>query len=414
MTGFSTALTTAPSPTAAAAELAAQLEEGLGGPDRLAGGVVLATAAAGKEAAEAGWLLGRRWPDAGLLGSSFEGILAGGRVWRDRPALAAFAWNESPWEPRGFCFDPRERDLHRIAHEILDAAGRSQLGPADVVLLFPDAVDSPGLERILAELGALLGRPSIAGAAAAGIDGHPAQGWIGDQDRPGSMLGLVVPAEETGGGLRVRSAGASRAASPWLEITASRPRWLDGLEGEPPLDWVRRQLGIEAEDPVEPFLDRLLIRVCRRVVWEAEREQRSGVRVYDEGYVVGVDDRRGSISLSAAFERGDRIALALPDPERARAALRSAIDSLPITPLLLQLACRTRDETLHGDADLESAWVAHHAGGRPVLGTVSPFQFGTDTPRGCRMLVHATVLTALGPCLTPSESPFGQLPLGGD
>jgi small ligand-binding sensory domain FIST len=401
MTGFSTAVTTALSPADAAAELARPCEEAFGDAGGLTGGVLLATAAAGKQAAEVGRLLGLRWPTAALSGSSFEGIIENGRIWRDRPALVLIGWSEGPDEPLALCLDPREQDVHRIAHEILESAGRARLEPSDVVILFPDAVDSPGLDRILADLGPLLGAPSIAGAAATGIDGHPALTWAGDQDVPGAMLAVVMPGGAPDGGAiglpRVRSAGASRAASPWLEITACRSRWIDGLEGEPPVDWIRRQLAIEDTRPVEAVFDRLLVRLCRRASWERQHATAEGVRSYEERYVVGLDPRKGSISVAGAFERGDQAAFALPDPERARHSLRKAIDEMPVTPLLLQLACRTRDATLHGDADLEGAWVAHHASGRQVVGVVAPFQLGTDPSGVCQTLVHTTVLAALGP-----------------
>jgi hypothetical protein len=116
----------------------------------------------------------------------------------------------------------------------------------------------------------------------------------------------------------------------------------------------------------------------------------------DERYVVGLDAGRGSFSWPGRFSTGDRLALALPDPERAREALRDSIGELRASPILLQFACRARDEALHGDSNLESAWAAHCAGDREVIGTVAPFQFAMVSDGSCRMLVHSTVLAALG------------------
>lgn len=380
----------------AAEELAERIDHESGGPARVAGGLILATAAAGKDAMEVGRGLSLRWPNACLFGTSFEGILADGRIFRDEPAFAVLAWPEQgPFEPIPLVFEPAEQDAARIAHDILDAAGRSELTPADLVLLFPDALGSPQLERILSELGPLLAQASLAGAAATGVNGHPAQAFFGDQAQSGALLGLFVPG--TGEGSRctrplVRCADGSRSASPWLEITECRERWVDGLDGEPPLDWVRRQLGLEPGSPVEPQLDRLLTRVRR----PATVGVGTGVARYEERYVIGVDDRRGSISLPGTFRRGDELSFALPDPERARETLRASIDELAETSLLLQFACRARDEAFYGDPDLESAWAAHHASDRRILGTVSPFQLAMSDAGLLRLLVHSTVLTALG------------------
>jgi hypothetical protein len=157
---------------------------------------------------------------------------------------------------------------------------------------------------------------------------------------------------------------------------------------------VRRQLGLESGEPVEPQLDRLLVRVRHDQTAEAEAE--TGIPAYDEYYVIGVDNRRGSFSLPGPFRRGDEIALALPDPAYAREALSASIDALAQTPLLLQFTCRARDRSLYGDPELESVWVAHYAPDRRILGTVSPFQLAMSGEGALRQLVHSTVLTALG------------------
>jgi len=391
MTRFATAVSRALDTRAAAEQLADQIDQELEGSARTAGGLILATEAAGEAILEVGRGLARRWPEALLLGTSFEGILADGRIFRDEPAYAVLAWPEGPFEPIPLLFESDEQDSARMAQDILEASGRSELIPTDLVLLFPDAHASPRLERVLAELGPLLGPASLAGAAATGVDGHPALTFVGDEAQPGAFLGLFVPGAPGEMAPIVRCAGASRSASPWLEITECRSRWVDGLDGEPPLDWVRRQLG-ERDASIEPHLDRLLVRVRSPAAIGVGAEG----AVYEERYVIGIDDRRGSFSLPGTFSRGDALALALPDPAHARETLRTSLEELADASLLLQFACRARDETLYGDSDLESAWVAHHAPGRRILGTVSPFQLAKSDGAAPQMLVHSTVLTALG------------------
>jgi len=180
---------------------------------------------------------------------------------------------------------------------------------------------------------------------------------------------------------------------------------VEALEGEPPLDWVRRQLGLEREEAVEPHLRKLLVRIRPAMAAAANRpagaetDRARGLEAdpdFDERYVVGLDAQRGTLSLPVVVARGDEIAFALPDAEVARAELRSAVDRLAPTPWLLQLACRARDEALHGDADLEAALVASHAVGRTAIGTVGPLQLGPDRSGRSRLRVHSTVLVAVG------------------
>ncbi len=404
MIEFSTGFTHDLRPETAADELASVVEARLGGPGRIAGGLLVANAASGRGGPEIGRLLGGRWPEATLLGSSFEGVLAEGRVWRDQPAAALVAWTHGPEEPVPLFFGPTECGPAELAHDILEDAERARLEPGDLLLLFPDSLASTSLESMLEDLLPRLGEPSVAGAAATGVGGGGCLAWCGAEEKAAATVGLLVPGGAAPRVPRARCAGGSRPASPWLEISACRERWIDGLEGEPPLDWVRRQLGLADTQTVEPYLSRLLVRlrdappgpVEQRIPGPNESPD-AGPDDYVERYVVGLDERRGALAVAGSFRRGGQLALALPDPARARETLRAAVEALPGSPILMQLACRSRDELLHGDADLESALVAHEARGRTTLGVLAPFQLGTDALGRCRMRVHTTVLASLGP-----------------
>jgi small ligand-binding sensory domain FIST len=404
-TGFSASL----SMDKAADELACQVEAALGGPSALGGGFLFSTAATGRTGTEIGRVLGERWPEATLLGTTFEGVLAEGRAWRDVPAVGLMAWAAGPEEPIPFFYAPGELDVAHLAAELLEASATEQVGADDLLLLFPDSLASNGIENQVEELARALGHPSIAGSAASGLVGLGCQSWFEGEEQEASTAGLLIP----GGahrraapppGFRVRCAGATRFASPWLEVSACRERWVDGLDGEPPLDWVRRQLGLGPGSPIEPHLGRLLVRMRHPAVDGARPstdlapEEASGGDPSDfvERYVIGVDDRRGAISLQGEFERGGHLALALPDPDLAREALRSALLALTLGSVVMHFGSRARDESLYGDADLEPAVVAHGAGGRATLGTLAPFQLGPDSLGPGRMLVHSTVLASLG------------------
>jgi len=394
MSGFSISFSSALEAPQAARELASVAEVELRGPSQIAGGILLSSAAAGSQGHEVGLLLAQRWPGVELVGTSFEGLVADGRVWRDQPALGLLAWRSGGCEPVAFAFEPGDQEVERIAHEILDAAGRSHLNPSDLLLLFPDAYGANPIEPMLPTLAALLGRPAIAGAAASGLDGAPSRGWVGpEQEWAGALIGLIVPGPEHAAGRAplLGTARASRPASPWLEITACRDRWIDRLESESALDQVRQQLGLEHGAALEPHFSRILVRHRR----SAKGLSEAPPEAYDERYVVGIDGPRGAFSLPVQLQRGDQICLAWPDATLGREALRDSLDSLTDSAWLLQFTCRSRDAQLHGDSDLEAAWVAAHAAGRQVLGTVTPFQIGPDERGQSRLLVHATVLACL-------------------
>jgi len=408
MTRYLTAHTQALEADSAAAELEAGLGPDLAPGESLAGGLLLATAASGTLADEVARRFVDQWPDAHWAGATFEGLVANGQIVRDEPALVVLAWTDGPHEPISFLAPPGLQDAASLEAEIMELAGGRALDADDLVLLFPDAVAAVQLDRVLGELGAMLSPAKLAGAAAAGIDGHPARVFFDGEAPEASLLGLFVPSPSlsppqvsveapldearTRACGRVGCAEGTRAASPWLEVTACRERWVDGLDQEPALDWVRRQLGLDEDASIEPHLGRLLARVERRGLNGAPTKTE-----YEERYVVGVDNGRGAFAWPGSVSRGDLLALALPDAERAREALRNVIAELPDTPIVLQFACRARDASLHGDPDVESAWAAHHAKDAVVLGTVSPFQVVSGEDGAGRVVVHSSVLAGLGP-----------------
>jgi small ligand-binding sensory domain FIST len=428
MSALAIGSTQALSPEAAGEALANQVEKGLGGAAAVGGGLLLATSAAGSQGLEVGRILGRRWPRGDLVGTSFEGIVSEGRLWRDRPALALLAWGRA-WGEEGarpgvFGVDAGEEDVPGLlAHEILEAGGRSVLGPEDLVLLFPDVHSPRAIEPLLSRLTPLLGAASIAGAGASGLNGDAAPAWLDSTSWAGSWVGLVLPGPEavrpgdeqegrTPRSLRpprprprVRTAPASRACSPWMGVTRRRGHWIERLDGEPALARLRRELGLATRSSLEQPLDRLLVRI--RAVGAVEGSDAKGVsertdpEVYEERFVIGIDERRGAIALPTAVRSGEQIAFALPDPGLARDALRAGIEAIEPTDCLLHFGCRARDASLHGDPDLEPALVAHLARGRGTLGTVGPLQLGPDRVGTVRLLVHATVLAALGVARCP-------------
>ncbi|MEZ4355815.1 MAG: FIST C-terminal domain-containing protein [Myxococcota bacterium] len=405
-------------PTRAVSELAAGVAARLGPDVTIAGAMLLSNGAAGPEAARvAGALAAGPWSGVELLGTGFEGLIAEGRSWRDEPALVAIAWSEGRRSPLPIAFEDALPPPAELAEELSVSGIDRPPTPGDLLLVFPDALGTTDAAAWLAELARLLHPMRIAGAAASGPGGGPAVGWHADGPFRAGLVGLLLPGPmeaEPFAPPWLRSVGGTRAASPWLEVTGCRPRWIDGLEEEPALDWVRRQLGLEPGDPVEPHLDRLLVRIrpggahtagCagdeaasdREVLGETPTSGAAAAVDYEERYVVGVDGRRGAISVPATVRRGDRVALALPDAALAREGLRGALRERPEADLILQLGCRARDAGLHGDDDLESALVAHAAGpdAPPIVGTISPWQIGPDGLGPCRPLVHATVLAAI-------------------
>lgn len=402
LTGF----TCAPRAAKAAEDLLTAIEGALSPADDLVGGLVLATAAAGDQGFEVGERLAARWPGATFAGTSFEGLLAEGRVWVGQPAITLLAWTSGADAPQPILVEPEaiSGDLEAIDHLEIALRGLGsgrERGFADAMLLFPDVLTGAALEPSLAGLVERLEGLRLVGSAAAGLGGEPALAWIDGEREPGAALGLALPRRSgrAGGALDLEQAIGSRFASPWLEVSRVRGVWIEEIEAEPALTWLRRQLGLEAGEPLEPWLDRFLIRL--RV--EDLREEAVEMLAHDESrvdyverYPVGFDGRRGAIALSEPLRKGDRVAFALPDAELARTSLRAAVARLPDAPLLLQLACRARDARLHGDQDLESALVVAESGSPVVLGTVAPYQLAPQQGAAPRLQVHRTVLLAMG------------------
>lgn len=403
MFALATVFSDALRPQAAAESLADGVEAQLRGGAPVAGALVLSTAASGIAGREVGARLASRWPEARIAGTAFEGLLAAGHMVRDRPATLVIAWSEGHDAPEPFLLErevfagARGPDPEETALLLEEIRAPADFGRDDLVLLFPDALEGPGLEAGLAALGARLGGPAFVGAAATG-GARGALAWLDEEQEVGGTLGLIVPGGAGPDGARLAAAGATRFASPWLEIGQCRSRWVDVLDGEPALDWVRRQLGLGEADPVEPYLDRLMVRL-RPGLGDARADADptdETDRDYVERYVVGLDDRRGAISIPGGFRRGEQLAFALPDADHARSALRAAVAGLAPSSHVVQFACRARDAALHGDADLEGALVQHAAVGRAAIGTIAPFQIGPDARGVSRQLVHTTVLAALG------------------
>ncbi|MBK7949538.1 MAG: hypothetical protein IPK00_12540 [Deltaproteobacteria bacterium] len=407
MTRLAVALEAAFDAVAVSRALADAVESTLGGPDAVAGAFVWATAASGAMGEQVGERLAERWTGAELVGTTFEGLVCDGRVWQGEPAVAVLAWSDGPGAPWPIVCEGGDRDPDDLLKEILGSLDHGSARGDDLVVLFPDAVGMPGLAALLTRFGSGAGGPWLAGAAAVGVEGGPAEAWSRTESPAprDPLVGLCFPGAAGAGGApgridppdlpaRVQCAGATRLASPWLEITACRPHWIDALDGEPPVDWIRRQLGLADDAPIEASLDRLLIRIARSS--GSGREGDVEPMCFEERYLTGLDRRRGSIGLLGDFARFDRVAFALPDAAGAREHLREAVDALPPSSVVLQLGCLDRGESLHGDRDIESAVVAHQSAGRRTLGVLAPFQLGTDPVRGGCLLVHATVLAAVG------------------
>jgi hypothetical protein len=147
MAQFSTGFSRDLRPNFVTAELATGVESVLGGPGGVGGGLLFATSASGNLAFEVGERLGNRWPDSGLTGSSFEGLLAKGQVFRDEPAFGLLAWAKGDVEPIPLFFDPAEVVAEQLAFDLFEAAGRSIFTEDDLLLLFPMRSHRSGWSR---------------------------------------------------------------------------------------------------------------------------------------------------------------------------------------------------------------------------------------------------------------------------
>jgi len=289
-----------------------------------------------------------------------------------------------------------------LARRLAEGGGPPRSG--DLVLLLPDA-DALALGPLAAGLAEPLAPAAVAGVGAAEGPGGAPLGWCGREVASSALAGLVVRGRPPP---RLAVAGAFRPVTEPLKVTRARGHWILGLDGRPALDVFREV----AREPLARDLRRAAEHVLVALPRGSGRLDRGELVVRR---VAGFDPRRRAFAVpfrvGAAVEtepasparrgaggrrdaRGaDELALAVRDPDWARAELKARLAELASGPppaLGLWLSCSVRSDSLLGPRGLEAGYVESALGRGPLLGVLGPAQIGPVAGRP-EALVHAGV-----------------------
>jgi len=354
-------ISTTPQPRRAAEEACEQALAALNGPAD--GAVVFATPGYGDGTPElldaAAACLGTE----ALVGASSHGVLGRGLESGPEASLAVLAWQGL--EARTFLIP----DLQG-AEDLAGAEIAARLGdaprPEDLVVLLPDprilhAGDLlSGVRRALAPA-------CIVGAGSADAMGHPSQQWSGRKIECGALAGVVLRARRVA---RVGVTQACRPVTDLLTVTRCRGHWITELEGRPALDVYREVARGPLADDLQRAAAFLLVALP-----SAEGELEPGA--YRVRNVAGFAPESKAFAVPHEVRSGDRIALALREPEMAREDLKAMLGSLGAPPGLgLYFNCCARGESFFGVAGLEAAYLEQAFGQAPLIGMFGSCEIG--------------------------------------
>jgi small ligand-binding sensory domain FIST len=319
-----------------------------------------------------------------LVGASVHGVLAGGREIEESTCLAVLAWSGLDALPF-LLTDPRGEEL-AACEEIAERLPGGPR-PEDLVVVLPDP-RSFDPQALLAALARALGPARVVGAGAGDpLAGAPLQ-WCGRVVASGGVAGMVLRAPRPP---RIGVTQACRPATELLTVTRARGHWVLELDGRPALE-VYREV---ARGPLAADLRRAAAFVL--VALPADPgAQRLEPGSYLVRQVVGFEPDANAFAIPAPVQAGDRIALALREPEAAREDLKAMLRGLGGAPSAfgLYFDCCARGAGFFGVPGLEAAYIESAFGKAPIAGVFGSCEIG---PIGARseLLTHTGVLALL-------------------
>jgi small ligand-binding sensory domain FIST len=298
-----------------------------------------------------------------VVGASAHGVLAAGVEYERQASVAVMALAEI--DAQAFLIPEVRGEEARVGEEI---AARIPGGPEseDLVLLFPDPrLDAAALVR---GIDANLRPARVVGAGAADpAQSSPAQ-WCGRQVETEAVAGVII----RGARARVGVTQACRPTTELLTVTRVEGNWILELDGRPALDVYREAaLGALADD-----LPRAAAFVLVALPSGATASLRPGS--YRVRHVVGFAPESRAFALPEAVGRGQRIALAVREPEAARVDLKAMLaelrDARPAFGLYFN--CCARGSSFFGVPGLEAAYLGQAFAEAPIAGMFGSYEIG--------------------------------------
>ncbi len=319
-----------------------------------------------------------------LAGASVQGLLARDLESEGGPALGVAALCGIEAHP--FLVDGSAVEDGRAGAEI---ARRVSPAPDDLVVLLPDP-EALGDGSLLTNLTAALAPARLVGAGAVDAAGGAALQWAGLGMATGAVAGMLLRGAAPP---RIGVTQSCLPATRVMSVTRSNGHWVQELDGRPALDVFREV----ARGPLSRDLRRAAAFVMAAVPAgdgpDAGPLEAGSYRVRN---VVGFDPASGAIAVAHRLGRGDRMALAVREPEAARADLKAMLARLadPAPRLALYFDCVARGANLFGIEGLEGGYLSAALGRSPVLGVLGSFEIG---PIGgsTELLTYTGVLAAL-------------------
>ena len=300
-----------------------------------------------------------------IAGCSAAGVLVGEREIEDGPAVGVLAVRSDVIRPTPFLFqDAGDAGLTAGLH-----AGQRLLASRDtndLILVWPDP-QAVHPDRLLQGFDATLGPVPVAGgAASSSLPGGRTFQFSGSQAASGCVSGLRL-----GGTFRHHLAltqGCRPLGAP-MRVTSAHENLLLEVDGIAAYDALRAAAPGEFFDTPEATLNALTIALLPE---PGESVLRPGE--YLVRNIVALDPDTGVIAVAAEVEEGQSILFALREPSAAaddvmRMAERAASAAPPGGYRFgLYFNCLARGRSLYGREGVDSAALARHLPGVPLLG----------------------------------------------
>jgi small ligand-binding sensory domain FIST len=320
-----------------------------------------------------------------VVGASAHGVLGAGIEAESRASLSVLALAGIEAVP--FLLRDVRGDEQRVGVEIADRiAGGPH--PGDLVAILPDPrLDTPALVR---GLDSPLRPAQIVGAGAGDPFANTPAQWLGREVESGAVAGVVL----RGRRVRIGVTQACRPTTELLTVNRAQGNWVLELDGRPALDVYREA----ALGPLADDLQRAAAFVL--VALPSDREGALLPGRYRVRHVVGFAPELRGFALPEIVERGKQLALAVREPESARADLKAMLAGLadgdPACGLYFN--CCARGAGFFGIPGLETAYLGQVFAKTPIAGMFGSFEVGPiGGPDDCRaeLLTYTGVLALL-------------------
>jgi small ligand-binding sensory domain FIST len=190
---------------------------------------------------------------------------------------------------------------------------------------------------------------------------------------------------------RIGVTQACRPVTPALTVTRARGHWVLEIDGRPALEVYREVARGPLAEDLRRAASFLLVALPA-----AGSDESLSPGTYLVRHVVGFEPEANAFAIPDPVQPGQRIALALRDPQSAREDLKNMLEGLAGEPPAcgLYFDCCARGSGFFGVAGLEAGYLESALGAAPVAGIFGSSEIG---PIGGRteLLTYTGVLALL-------------------